>query len=405
MSARAQSPSSPRVLYYFQDCSLPDTPLIFDGRGNLYGGTSLGGPNNQGCIFELSPSQGGWQLTILHSFSGPDGAGPGGALIFDKSGNLYGTTVTGGAYEAGTVFELSPSGDGAWSETVLHDFGGQGDGTAPESNLVFDSAGNLYGTTIGGGTQSRPGGTVFKLSPGQNAWTETVLYSFPGLINGPDADGPEGGVVMDREGRLYGTAGWGGAYGSGAVYVLAPSPKGYREEVIYSFNGSDGTQPNSGLTIGPGNRFYGTTAFGGTAVSCPFCGVVFSLGIQPDGTWAEDTLHEMLGTDGWMPVGPVVFDQRGNLYAAAEEGGINRGGSVFMLTPTVNGPWDETVLHLFDFQFPDGKDGQQPYAGVSYRAGRIVGTTTSGGIYNKGIVFEGASPSDFSVSDLDDTTE
>lgn len=398
---RAQTPSLGRVLSYLQDCASPDTTLISDARGDLYGGTSIGGPANRGCIFELSPSRSGWQWTMLHAFNGADGEGPRGALVFDKSGNLYGTTVTGGAYNAGTVFELSPSANGMWTETVLHSFAAEGDGRAPECNLIFDSKGNLYGTTSAGGNVVGTTGTVFELSPGQSGWTETILYSFTGSINGPDGDVPIGGLVMDSHGRLYGMTQSGGAYGNGAVYMLVPYPKGYKEAIIYSFDGADGSQPSAGLTIKPGNQLYGTTSFGGTAPECPFCGVIFSLSRQADGSWTENVLHAMLGSDGYLPVGPVVFDEKGNLYAASQSGGINAGGSVFMLTPTASGEWHETVLHLFNFKFPDGKDGDQPYAGVTYGKGKIVGTTSSGGIYDKGIVFEATSPADFSVSAFD----
>jgi hypothetical protein len=247
-------------------------------------------------------------------------------------------------------------------------------------------------------------GTVFELSPGQNGWTETILYSFTGSINGPDGDVPIGGVVMDKQGKLYGATESGGEYGNGSVYMLAPFTKGYKEVIIHSFNGADGGQPSAGLTIGPGNQLYGTTSFGGTAPECPFCGVIFSLSRQADGTWTETVLHAMLGSDGYLPVGPVVFDEKGNLYAASQSGGINAGGSVFMLTPTASGEWNETVLHLFDFKFPDGKDGQQPYAGVSYGKGKIVGTTASGGIYDKGIVFEATPPADDSINQPDHST-
>lgn len=381
-SAAAQSPG--RVLYAFSECGDSIAPLIGDARGDLYGVTTGGGSGGAGCVFELSPAKNGWQETTLYSFSGPDGSGPIGALVFDKAGNLYGTTVGGGAYSSGTAFELSPSGNGSWTETVLHNFGEGTDGAGPKCDLIFDAEGNLYGTTLGGGTNTRPGGTVFKLSPGQNSWTEAILYSFPGFISGPDGSNPVGGIVRDSGGRLYGSTQTGGAYGNGAVYELVPSGNGYKEKVIYSFNGGDGSQPTSGLAIGPGRSLFGTTMFGGTS----YLGVVFRLSQETDGTWSEEILHEMIESDGRNPVGPPVFDSRGNLYAAGQFGGINNGGSVFMLTPTQSAPWTETVLHLFDFIFPNGKGGQQPYAGVIYGAGRVFGTTSSGGVNDAGIVFE-----------------
>ena len=378
-----------RVLYSFApdpDCGgLADTPLIADAHGNLYGGTNRGGPGGQGCIFELSPTADGWQETVLHGFSGSDGDGPEGAVVFDKLGNLYGTTVTGGAFDAGIVFELSPSTSGTWTESILHDFGGPGDGTAPESNLVFDNQGNLYGTTNGGGTETLLGGTVFRLSLGPDGWTETILYSFPGSINGPDGDGPKGGVVMDREGRFYGNTQLGGAYGDGAVFELGPHNGTFKEGIIHSFNGADGIAPTSGLTLDKNGNLYGTTSIGGDPDGY---GTIFQLTKGANGVWNEKTLHEMNGKDGASPIGPVVFDAAGNLYAAAQFGAISAMGSVFMLSPTKTGYWKESVLHRFNFKFPDGVDGEQPYAGVILIRGKVFGTTASGGVNDSGIVFE-----------------
>jgi uncharacterized repeat protein (TIGR03803 family) len=377
--------SSGRVLYAFEECGGPGAPLIADARGNLYGTTSGGGANGQGCVFELSPTESGWVESVLYNLGGFGYSR--GALVFDKAGNLYGTDG-GGVYNGGAVFELSPSSGGGWTETVLHSFGNGEDGGGPASNLIFDEEGNLYGTTLGGGTQR--GGTVYKLSPGANGWTETVLYSFPASIAGPDGDGPVGGVVMDTKGRLYGVTEFGGATGSGAVYELAPDSGGYKETIIYSFNGSDGLEPGSGLTIGPGPALYGTSYFGGDTSVCPYvgCGIVYGLTKNLEGNWNEKVLHEMTGSDGAYTVGPVVFDRKGNLYAAAESGGILGMGSVFMLTPNAGGNWTETVLHIFDFKFPDGEDGRSPYAGVIVGDGKVFGTTMGGGIHDAGIVFE-----------------
>jgi uncharacterized repeat protein (TIGR03803 family) len=375
-----------RVLYAFEECGEPDGALVADLRGNLYGTTTRGGGYGQGCVFELSRTGSGWTESVLWNFNGPDGSNPTAALIFDKAGNLYGMGG-GGDYNAGEVFELSPSG-GRWSETVLHSFGSGNDGWDPQSNLIFDNAGNLYGTTENGGT--RRGGTIFKLSPGPDGWSETILYTFPASIAGPDGEGPIGGVVIDRNGALYGVTEFGGANGDGAVYELIPHGSGYKEKIIHNFSIYDGLEPGSGLTIGPGPALYGTTYFGGDTNACPYvgCGLVFKLAKDAEGNWTETVLHEMSGTDGNYTVGPVVFDHAGRLYAAADSGGIMGMGSVFMLTPTLNGPWTETILHLFDFKFPDGKDGRSPYAGVISGGGKVFGTTVGGGIHEAGIVFE-----------------
>lgn len=386
-----------RVLYSFQPplpgCFGSGAPLVSDVRGNLYGTTSGGGANGEGCVFELSPSKDGWVETVLWNL---DGYGySGGALIFDKAGNLYGTDA-GGIYGGGAVFELSPSANGL-NETVLHSFGSGNDGWDPQSNLIFDDAGNLYGTTENSGGEIR-GGTVFKLSPGPDGWSETILYTFPASIAGPDGDGPIGGVVMDHDGTLYGVTEFGGATGNGAVYELSPDNGGYKKTIIHSFSVYDGLEPGSGLTIGPGPALYGTTYFGGDTSVCYYvgCGTVFKLAKDAEGNWNETVLHEMTGSDGVYTVGPVVFDRAGNLYAAAEQGGIKGIGSVFMLTPTQSGPWTETILHVFDFRFPNGEDGESPYAGVIFRNGKIYGTTLSGGIYQGGILFEITPPTNSS---------
>jgi uncharacterized repeat protein (TIGR03803 family) len=374
-----------RVLYPlspYPGCGDSVTALTADSHGNIYGTTLTGGSGNDGCVFELSPSQAGWQETILQSFSGGDGNGPHGGLTLDATGNLYGTTDDGGAYDGGTAFELSPpSGAGSWAETVLYNFGNGDDARGPQCNLIFDSQGNLYGTAEGGPHQA---GTVFKLSPSDGGWTETILYSFTSGINGPGGDNPVGGLVMDREGRLYGVTTDGGEYGGGTVFELTPSESGdYTERIIHSFDGTDGTYPDS-LAMDKKGNLYATTAFGGYG-----WGAVTELIKQLGGGWGENVLHIMDADDGYWVVGPVVFDESGNLYAAARLGAINGMGSVFMLTPTESGPWTETVLHRFDFQFPDGEDGRNPYAGVILVDGRLFGTTSSGGIHDDGIVFEG----------------
>jgi uncharacterized repeat protein (TIGR03803 family) len=231
LTAAAQSRE--RVLHVFTyspSCDSPSAPLTADAAGNLYGSTFVGGTTKMGCIFELSPTATGWQETTLYSFNGfssGDGAYPAAALTFDSQGNLYGTTERGGAYDAGVAFELSPTNGGGWTETVLHNFGSGSNGNGPQSDLIFDRAGNLYGTTTGSGGNRR-GGTVFKLTPGLGGWTETILYAFP--TSGPDGDWPAGGVVMDGAGNLYGATHFGGAGGYGSVYRLAILKDGsYRE--------------------------------------------------------------------------------------------------------------------------------------------------------------------------------
>ncbi len=199
----------------------PQSALISDAAGNLYGTTSEGGTYGGGTAFELSPAAGGgWTETVLHNFNqnGTDGAFPDAGLVFDAAGNLYGTTSAGGLYYDGTVFELSPAVGGGWTETMLHNFIDNGtDGVRPEAGLIFDAAGNLYGTTITGGTNYCNGyfgnscGTVFQLSPTEGGgWTETVLHNF--IDNGTDGWQPYAGLIFDAAGNLYGTTILGGTY-------------------------------------------------------------------------------------------------------------------------------------------------------------------------------------------------
>ncbi len=195
--------------------------VIFDSSGNLYSTTFSGGAHSVGTVFELSPNgDSTWTETILHDFQKEvgDGYNPWAGLIFDSFGNLYGTTENGGA-QAGTVFELSPNGDNTWSEKILHKFGNGSDGKYPMANLVADAAGNLYGTTLEGGAYGF--GTVFKLTPAAGGtWTETVLHNFG---NGTDGKYPGyGALIFDHAGNLYGTTGYGGKYAAGMIFEITP---------------------------------------------------------------------------------------------------------------------------------------------------------------------------------------
>jgi uncharacterized repeat protein (TIGR03803 family) len=394
LSVNAFSQSREHVIYAFSQCGEPAAALIADTAGNLYGTTPDGGANKRGCAFKLSrKDEGGWNETLLYSFGGMDGAGPQAGLVFDNTGNLYGTTVGGGVYNGGVVFELTPSGNGEWTETVLYNFGGTNDGFGPQCQLVFDNAGNLYGTTSNGGPYRS--GTVFELSPTASGWTETILHAFAGQIYGPGGDSPAGGVVMDREGNLFGVTGFGGRYGGGTVYEFKFKDGTYHYRgLIHSFDQYDGAEPNS-LAVGPDGNLYGTAQFGGTLPACD-CGVVFQLAKVANGQWTESTLLSLNGNDGFYPVGPPAFDDDGDLYAAAMSGGHTNMqasgafGAVYKLTPRRDGSWAETTLHVFidNFSQTIDRDGHSPYAGVIVVGHNLFGTTAlGGGIHNAGTVF------------------
>jgi uncharacterized repeat protein (TIGR03803 family) len=277
---------------------------------------------------------------VLHNFNfnGVDGVNPQAGLIFDGSGNLYGTTHGGGPENNGAVFELTPAAGGGWTEKVLHRFNNNNtgrDGFYPEARVIFDASGNLYGTTSGGGAHTW--GTVFELTPTAGGrWTEKVLHSFPANAN--DGVRPQAGLVFDSYGNLYGTTFIGGAYGFGMVFELTPTVGGsWTEKVVYNFTSlTDGTYPEAGLTFDASGNLYGTTSSGGTSSGCTFgCGTVFELIPTVRGTWTKNVLHTFNnnGTDGYYPQAGLLFDAAGNLYGTTEDGGALGVGTVFEITP------------------------------------------------------------------------
>lgn len=281
---------SEKVLHNFlgfndRDATMPDAGLVFDSAGNLYGTTEYGGDHGEGAVFELIPAQdGSWTEVVLHSFnpSAGDGQIPRAGLILDSFENLYGTTTQGGSVNGGVAFELTPSAGGAWGETILYNFlGGAEDGAFAQGNLIFDSTGNLYGTTASGGPVG--GGTVFKLAPSSTgSWTETILYFFAPVFPSTDGNNPVGNVVFDSSGNLYGTTAEGGIEACfdvcGIVYKLTPAAGAWTETVLHYFdnNGTDGYYPFAGLVPGVGGKLYGTTEMGGTS-SKTGGGTVFSI--------------------------------------------------------------------------------------------------------------------------------
>jgi uncharacterized repeat protein (TIGR03803 family) len=262
---------SKKVLYNFSggaDGGSPSSGLIFDQAGNLYGTTNSGGIGTGGVVFKLTPSGSEWTEAVLYQFAGkPDGAGPDGGVIFDKAGNLYGTTAAGGTFTAcnsfggGTAFKLSANPDGTWSETVLHSFGGGSDGCMPLAGLLLDSAGNLYGTTVYGGSAPFGGeGVAFQLSPSNGIWVENVIHDFTGASLGKN---PQSALIRDTAGNLYGTAS-GGAHFNGIIFKLVLSNGTWTTSEVYSFqNSSEGTHPSASVIMDKAGNFYGTTVSGG----------------------------------------------------------------------------------------------------------------------------------------------
>jgi uncharacterized repeat protein (TIGR03803 family) len=358
------------VLYSFQnngkDGILPAAGLVMDAAGDLFGTTSLtyfGGTYGYGTVFKLTQNG---NKTILHTFenNGTDGIGPRGALLRDKSGNLYGTTWSGGTYGFGTVFKHAPN--GTW--TILHSFQGYPtDGNSPVGALVIDSSGNLYGATYDGGQHGY--GTIFKLA---SNGAVTILHSFG--YSGVRAVNPGGGLLRDNAGNLYGTTYQGGSVNRGTVFKL--TPKGVLS-ILYSFGttSTDATLPDAGLVMDSAGNLYGTTTYGGSSGF----GTIFK--IAPDNT--EIVLHSFQnnGTDGGYPYGTLVLDSSGNLYGTADSGGPNSGGIIFRLAPDGT----EAILHPFA---SSSTDGTSPSAGLVWdAAGNLYGTTHNGGTYGFGTVF------------------
>jgi uncharacterized repeat protein (TIGR03803 family) len=367
------------------------TGVILGPSGKLYGEANGGGQQKQGTVFELQPPTGkatSWIGTVLHNFSGTDGSSAGAGLVSDKTGNLYGTRELGGRWGLGVVFELSPpaAGKTAWTTTVIHEFTGS-DGGNPAAALTLDAAGNLYGTTLFGGTDN--GGIVFKFTrpaAGKTAWAETVLHRFNDDLDGVT---PFGGVIFDEAGNLYGTTADGGAAGEGTVYKLARPAAGqttWTETVLHSFVNAGGSGPDVQLIFDAAGNLYGTAEFGGGLNSY---GTVFKLTRPTAGktAWTATVLHTFRGgADGKSPVSGLVLDKDGNLYGTAPSGGRADAGIVFKLTPPVAGKstWVESLL----YSFHGGSDGGEPGSIVFDAHGNLFGTASAGGASGTGVVFK-----------------
>jgi uncharacterized repeat protein (TIGR03803 family) len=353
----------------FDDGLSPYSGVVLDSAGNIYGTTSEGGQHRGGVAFKIDPSG---NFTVLHAFGASgDGFGSDSPLLLDAAGNLYGTTYGGGAHHEGTVFQLDPSGN----ETLLYSFTGGSDGASPfTGSLTRDPSGTIFGATFYGGAAVN--GVIFKLD---STGHETVLHNFTG---GADGGQPYGGVVLDEAGNLYGTASDGGVTtgvcnhafepGCGVVFKLDPSGQ---ETVLYAFTGgSDGNDPVSGLLLDAAGNVYGTTFFGGSAN----LGAVYSV----SATGQQRTLFSFPGAVGGnLPLSGVILDQAGNIYGAARDGGRLNQGVVYKLGASGN----LTTL----YSFTGGADGANPHSSlIRDSAGNLYGTASGGGASGNGVVYE-----------------
>jgi uncharacterized repeat protein (TIGR03803 family) len=375
----------------------PWSAPISDQAGNLYGTTSEGGNGpcsvgewTLGCgtVYKLSPPVDGapWTQTLLYQFQGSaDGTYPVGGLLLDATGNLYGTTENGGADSCGTAFKLTPptSGSGPWSKDILYSFACGSHGAYPESSLIFDKSGNLYGTAVSGGSCNDNlgcGGVVYELTPpstGGGAWTESVLYAFPG---GREGYVPQSTLVLSG-GKLYGTTIFGGTGNTceeyencGTIFELSPpaSPGGaWTESVLHSFavQETDGNMPRSGLIRDRSGNFYGVTEFGGNyGVGTVY---QFTPPASAGRPWTESVLYSFDYTEGADPFGNLAISASGSLYGTTQFGGPSDNGNVFQLSPpaVAGDPWVATSLVIFN---PPG----YPLAGLTFGAnGWLYGAT------------------------------
>lgn len=371
------------AIYHFTgglDGAYPGAGVTIDRGGNLYGTAASDGAYFCGTAFKLRHAGNGWIFSPLYTFHNVDGCAPEARLVFGPDGSLYGTTYEGGTGFSGVVFNLRPPAASCgtvlcpWTETVLYTFTGGTDGGNPsDGDLVFDAAGNIYGTTVMNGAFDR--GTVFELTRTGNSWTESVLYNFS------NADGiPNSGVTFDAAGNLYGTTPTGGSHNFGTVFELSPSGSGWVENTIYSFTGAqDGQTPMGGVAIDSHGNLFGTSAHGGSGG----IGTAWELTPAGGGQWTFTTLWDFPGLGEGSTSTPAL-DASGTLYGTLLTGAQD--GEIFKLIPSGSG-WR---LNVFPF---NGSNGNEPFGNVSVDAqGNVYGTTQLGGNQSCeagcGVVFE-----------------
>jgi uncharacterized repeat protein (TIGR03803 family) len=359
-----------------------DTDLETDSAGNIYGTTVLGGEFGGGTVFQLSPKPNGWEHDVLYSFTGGvDGGEPYKGVTIDRRGSLYGTAVTGGSGSCeggcGVVYKLTKS-NGTWDQTVIYAFTGGDDGSGPGARVTVDRSGNVYGMTPTGGTYGV--GTIYKLHPHAGSYTFQVIHTFTGGNDG--ATGSAGRMLLKHR-RLYGAATAGGMYGSGVVFELTPTAVGEWDfRTLYSFHGQpDGSFPYGALLRVGSGKIYGTTYYGGKNG----IGSVYELSPRPVGEWDGRVIYSFQpGNDGNSPISNLVRDAAGNLYGTTSEGGLGS-GTIFKLSPIGGGQWTESVVH----PFAGPPDGGFSYNGmVVDRFGNFYGATVHGGTDDDGCVYK-----------------
>ena len=373
--------------------------FTMDSSGNLYGFSGQAGTNSS-CLFgsgcgtavEMTKnSDGTWSESVLYNFQGgSDGWAPVGIPVRDAAGNLFGVTVNGGSSTScfdgcGTVFMISGG-----AKTILHTFQGS-DGATPLSGMVMDAAGNLYGTTPYGGSD----GNVYELSPnGSGGYTYSVIYNFNGGVNNDGAT-PQAALVIDAAGNLYGTTYSGGSdtycdtyqRGCGTVFELSPvAGGGWTEKVLHRFVGTlGGFHPANALIFDSAGNLYSVTQGGPATIhgrnNIGFApGLFFGLSPRADGSWQEKTL---LYFRGGLDVTYFFTDltyQNGIFYGASNGGSSNQ-GAIYTLTPQGQGQWSESAIYSF------GQTNSGPGSRVIFDATGILYGTAGGGTHNRGVLY------------------
>ena len=377
------------VNFNYTDGATPINGLIADAHGDLFGTTDTGGANGDGTVFEIAKTASGYASTptTLVSFNGTDGISPDGSLIADAHGDLFGTTTDGGAsgqFGDGTVYEIAKTATGyASTPTTLVSFDGT-DGKSPEGSLIADAHGDLFGTTTDGGASGQFGpGTVFEIVKTATGYasTPTTLVSF----NGTNGAYPTGSLIADAHGDLFGTTEAGGANNAGTVFEIVKTATGYASTptTLVSFNGTDGISPGETLIADAHGDLFGTTSAGGANGD----GTVFEIAKTATGyASTPTTLVSFDGGNGAFPVAGLIADTHGDLFGTTRFGGANGDGTVFEIAKTANG-YASTPTTLVSF---NGTDGFSPDAGslIADNHGDLFGTAVEGGANGDGTVFE-----------------
>ncbi len=344
--------------------------LAFDSNGNIYG-TTLLQPLGSGSVYELSPQGNGvWKQALIDD---NNLAFPSLGVTLDAQGNIFGADELGPPpyfYIQGSIFELSPKAGGGYSKKVAYQFPGFGGPAGPNGDLVRDSAGNFYGTTSGNGNSTGPD-EVFELQNTSKGYQYIDLHSFCSDPDCADGEYPRDGLTSGPEGVFYGTTSSGGQYGEGLVFQVQKVSGQWNYTVLHSFDGDDGDEPNARVVLDAAGNLYGTTELGGEYGF----GTVYQL--TPDG--ALTLLHSFSSSEGNYPYGGLAIDSKGSLYGTTTFGGTNDAGNVFKLVPQAGGDWQEEILYNFPGKM---KNGSGAFGNLAIdKAGNLYGNTWYGVVF------------------------